>query len=369
MFFHIKTLFSARNRSISVCFLAVFFFFSAVSAQQTPPPNEVEEPWSWAQDAYRQGYYAEGIPFMLEAIQRAPETSIYYTGIARLYVQIQDYESAVFYYDLYLGEFSSTLTEPIEERYRPERIAEERQAVNTYRTDPLAPPIPPRNQEAVLSSLRERLENGPILTPSGGGAYADYITLLRAGYARPDLNRLRARLIDGLLDEAEAEMSPRAMLLPVLSIEMWEIRASRFENIVLLQDTVSGRRYLSQEERDLQPNLLTNTARPIEFVTAQLHFCDAQVHFLNLNYRAALNEFRVALLADPEFIPAHMGILNTLYHLDDPTTLAERQTSLRFLGQIAESEQQQQFLTIYQAVFEDNTSQAATLIGTLIGIN
>ena len=316
-------------------------------------PSVGASSWEQARDLYRTQQYEQAIPLAIEAIQADPTGAIYYVGLARLYFQTGDYDRAVFYYDLYLNEMVVHLTEPIEERYQPSAVMAERQAAAPYATgtDIFA------SQTQIRTSVEQRLLTGPVITPTGGGAWSDYQALLRSGYARPDLTDLRVRLRAELVAEAARVVDPPAAEIPPMTSEQWDSQCSRLRGANEL-DTITGP--------------MPGTQGPS--VVAMQSLCRGQTQFLNLNYELAATEFRAAIAADADMLPAYMGLLNSMYQLSwnglgDSTEWQEIVTGLE--QRIAARELDMNIVAIYRAAFESQAGEldsAVRRIGGILGI-
>jgi hypothetical protein len=106
-------------------------------------------------------------------------------------------------------------------------------------------------QKLTLGVLQKELDKGRAYSPGGGGAWYAYQTLLRTGFAHPDLIAIRARLARRLLDEFEALLLPEEhQITPLLELEDWNHQAERIEaadSVVreeALKDVIARRRKL-----------------------------------------------------------------------------------------------------------------------------
>lgn len=286
----------------------------------------VEDPWGIARELYAEERYNEAIPYVIEAIQREPTRAEYYLGLARMLFWLEDWDRAVFYYDLYLNELTPYLPADLPQRNRPELVREERDTANANRPDPSTAVAAPAQEERAYALLRERLETGTIVAIGGGGAWATFEGLLRSGYARPHLVELREDLAAALLDEAELFVNGRAAVMPALSWEQWETQRERFDIYEALTASIARSHAEATGGSDAQvapagadgdgtdPAVQIPTSSPndraVSHIDAQRALCDGQMDFLNMNYERAAEAFDRALAADPWLIPAYLGALN-----------------------------------------------------------
>jgi len=289
----------------------------------------VDEPWEEFRARYNQEQYSEAIPYAIEAIQRNPDTAEYYLGLARAYFWLEQPETAVFYYDIYLRDFGPELPAGVPVANRVPRVSEERGTANSARPNPNEPARAPEAQDSARAVLLERLESDAILTTTGGGAYAVYQGLLRSGYARPDLPVIQERVANALLEEALLFVQPRRTAMPSLAFNQWETQRSR---VRYWRDLVGARApessdnesraetqeriaTLSQGTNDRTGQNVTPTTQPAAFAEAQIALCEGQMMQLNQSYERAAEQFTLAVALDRDLLPAHMGLLNALWAL------------------------------------------------------
>ena len=103
--------------------------------------------------------------------------------------------------------------------------------------------------------------------------------------------------------------------------------------------------------------------------------CEGQLQYLNQNYDASADRFREAVSADASFLPAYMGLLNSLYQMGwhgwGDTT--ESATILTSFAQAVESMDPEaiDIVRVYRSAFEaqaGNIDDAVTTIGAVLGI-
>jgi len=184
---------------------------------------------AWAQDydsairqgnvAYNAGEYAAAQSHYIKAIQAEPTRAIGYRNLARAYFWTDQYGAAAHYYEHYLKLAPAEATDL--EVIRGERkLAVTRAGENIFRL--------PENVRLARQALETELGSGRAYTESGGGAWGLYETLLRTGYAEPDLIQVRTTLGRRLMDEFDGLLLPAGQdILPVASFEAWQVQSQR----------------------------------------------------------------------------------------------------------------------------------------------
>lgn len=171
--------------------------------------------------AYNAEKYEEAVSLYVAAIQADPSQPAAYRNLARTYFWLDRYASAVAHYDNYLR--LATGASDLEQIKSERRLASDRagEAVWTM----------PDPQRLTRAALNDALEEGAAFTEGGGGAWGLYQTLLRTGYAQPELAQLRARLARRLLDEYEAAlMTESTQPTPRLSMGDWQVQMERLSH-------------------------------------------------------------------------------------------------------------------------------------------
>lgn len=276
---------------------------AAVSANAQVGPD-VEDPWSSAREHYAAGEFQESIPYIVEAIQRDPLAGRYYISLARAHFQAGSFDLAVYYYQRYIDEFADTV-DPDDDMYGAERAAAERDSANALRPNPEEAVMSPQAHADVRRSLLERLVVEPALTDSGGGIVATFRSLLRLGYAEPDLATLRQNVQEALLAEANRQVAANRPRLPQLSLEGWETQRERYR--------------LSHRLIPDPPEAPRST--PSALLSREL-LCEAQIQYLNQNFDSAADVFGRAIEADARLMPAYIGYINSIAAMDaDPQQL------------------------------------------------
>ncbi|QDG52591.1 hypothetical protein FIV42_18165 [Persicimonas caeni] len=173
-----------------------------------------------ANSAYNDGKYKEAARGFIQAIQSRPERAVPYRNLARTYFWQSQYAEAVAYYDMYLR--LATDADDRKQVQSERRLASSRAGEQVWTT--------PEPQRQALGALEEQLEKGAAYAPGGGGAWGLYNTLLRTGFAQPELAKLRRRLVSKLLDEFEGTLVPDAnQPTPRLDLDAWQLQQERLE--------------------------------------------------------------------------------------------------------------------------------------------
>lgn len=180
-----------------------------------------------ANQAYNQGDYAAASEQYRALIQAQPEHAVAYRNLARSYFWQASYPEAVAYYDFYLrlAPDASDLGQVQSER----RLAASRAGTQVWRT--------PASQAQALAALHGALEDGLGLSAGDGGAWGIYQTLLRTGYAQPELAGLKRRLVRKLLSEFVGLLVPDAgQPAPRLELADWTLQLERLQAARALSD-------------------------------------------------------------------------------------------------------------------------------------
>lgn len=180
-----------------------------------------EDAFKRANVAYNSEDYREAAELYVSAIQAAPAEPLAYRNLARTYFWLDRYASAVVHYDHYLR--LAPGAKDLEQIKSERRLASDRagEAVWTM----------PEPQRLTQAALNKAMEEGAAFTEGGGGAWGLYQTLLRTGYAQPELTQIRARLARRLLDEYEAGLIPEASQpTPSLDLGQWQIQMERLSH-------------------------------------------------------------------------------------------------------------------------------------------
>lgn len=167
---------------------------------------------------YNNSEYEEARAAYVDAIQADPTRSAPYRNLARAYFWLSRFSAAVAYYDHYLR-LAATAAD-VEQVKSERRLASERARDAVYTLQD--------NQRLPLEALNRELDSGQAYTHGGGGAWALFQTLLRTGYAEPNLAPLRARLARRIADELEAGLLPGpGQLAPVKDLSEWQLQNER----------------------------------------------------------------------------------------------------------------------------------------------
>lgn len=182
------------------------------------PPDAWREAFDRGDEAYENEKFRAAEKALVEAVQAAPRHPRTYLALARTYFQQEKYARAVAYYDFYLKLAGGEKGRAQKER----RLAAHRAGSSVWKL--------PETQKRVSDALRERLAEGDAYTEGGGGAWGLYETLLRTGYAKPELARLRERLRRKLLDEFDATVDGApGQPMPTLELSDWKLQRERLE--------------------------------------------------------------------------------------------------------------------------------------------
>lgn len=174
-------------------------------------------------DAYNSDDLEEARKAFIAAIQAAPESPAPYRNLARTLYWLEDFSAATAHYAHYL-----------ELADNPDDAATIEQESRTAARQANADFELPADQRMALRSLRRELDQGRAITTGGGGAFGLYLTLLRMGYATPNLLILRRELEENLSDEFEARLEVTAGFIPIMSSEDWLLQQERIDAIEAL---------------------------------------------------------------------------------------------------------------------------------------
>jgi tetratricopeptide (TPR) repeat protein len=183
--------------------------------------------FDWA-DAFRRGNsaynserYDEARELYIKAVQADPERPAAYRNLARAYFWLDQYAAAVLHYDHYLR--LAPEASDAEKIKSERRLAADRAGESVWTL--------PESQQLTRTALDKALEDGAAFTEGGGGAWGLYQTLLRTGYAQPDLAQIRMRMARRLVDEYEAVLAVEAgQPTPNLSLADWQVEIARLAN-------------------------------------------------------------------------------------------------------------------------------------------
>lgn len=310
------------------------------------------ERWEEARQAYSDGDYETALTGGIAAIQQSPASPEYYLGVARILFQLERFDDAVFYYDIYIDHFGPLLPSDTPDRQSVRRAREERNTANGSRQQSSVVPTGPDSQNQARATLVTRIEEGTALTASGGGALAIYDAMIRSGYARPDLLQLRSQLRDCILEEANLFVSSSRLVMPALSIEQWTTQRNRM------------RRYVELAPEALETPSGNVAATPeADAGRAMLLMAEGQLEYLNQDYTDATAAFRQAIEADPEVLPSWVGYLNALYGQERGLTDATAQALADF-GAVADAAggEAPMLHAIYEAAFIAQSGRRADAI-------
>lgn len=268
------------------------------------PPTDWKKHFDRGDRAYQNGNYEAAEKALVRAAQAAPERPRTYLALARSYFQQERYARAVAYYETHLqlvGDNADTSRANKERRLAAHRASD---AVWSL----------PKAQERVLKALRDKLDEGRAYTEGGGGAWALYRTLLRTGYAQPDLGRLRERLRDKILDEFDDRLRPeQGTPTPTLTLADWKVQRKRLEAAAELESSSAFRERLDRRRQvvDAAVALINGRARPAAKRARGAAEANPDLDFLRW-FRA------VALVEAGNYEPALEALATYRKELDDP---------------------------------------------------
>lgn len=180
-----------------------------------------DESMKVANTAYNKSDYEQAIRSYVAAIQTDPVRAAAYRNLARSYFWLDRYSEATVYYDHYLR-----LADP--QAADIKQVTAERKLSASRTSDKVW--TLPEDQKLALGVLKKELDAGRAYTPGGGGAWGLYETLIRTGYAEPNLAQIRSLLARQLLNEFEAGLIPASTdLVPRVSLEDWQLQAERLD--------------------------------------------------------------------------------------------------------------------------------------------
>ena len=244
---------------------------------------------------YNQKKYSEAVVSYHRAIQMQPKTQVKaYLNCARAYTQLGQYPAAVQYY----GFYEKTAADAASDRkFNAEyKAAQKKNKSGSYVRD--------NAQTTVLKQLEQNIKSGgPFLTQQGNGALAYYDVLVRTGFAEPDLYSIQQRLIAGLGEELELEITPPpSQPLPNLDRTGWEY--------------IRGKIARMRQFSDITPN-----ESRIAAIESLAYAWEA---YYKSDYTTAQNMFDAACRVTPAIPAAHWGRLMLAFHLDHSDALLDR---------------------------------------------
>jgi tetratricopeptide (TPR) repeat protein len=334
---------------------ALLLFVAPLLSAQT-----ASERWDEARQSYADGDFDTALTGGVAAIQQSPASPEYYLGVARILFQLERFDDAVFYYDIYIDHFGPLLPSDTPDRQSVRRAREERNTANGSRQQPGTAPIGPESQNQARATLLTRIQEGTALTASGGGALAIYDAMLRSGYSRPDLLQLRAQLRACILAEGNLFVSPTRLAIPALSIEQWTTQRNRMRRYV----------ELAPEALETPSGMFAGTAEA-DAGRAMLFLAEGQLEYLNQDYADSATAFGQAMQADPTVLPSWIGYLNALYGQQRGLTESTRAAIAEFGALTEEVGGEAPMLhAIYEAAFiaqSGRRADAITMVESMLG--
>ncbi len=213
-----------------------------------------DESMKVANAAYNKGDYASASKSYVAAIQKEPRRAEAYRNLARSLFWMDTYSRAVVFYDNYLR-LADPAAADIEQIKAERSLAASRSADEVW--------VIPEDQRLARAALQKELEAGRFYAKGGGGAWALYETLLRTGYAQPDLVDVRVLLSQGLLNQFESDLLPAENeLMPNLDLEQWQLQSERLDAAREVSSDPAVRDIISRRAAIVETGiaLLTNQA-------------------------------------------------------------------------------------------------------------
>lgn len=347
---------SATHAAVRLCvvLLALMLASSSANPASAQVGADVEGPWNRTRELYRQGDWQNALRYATEAAQRDPDEPRYYLAIARIHFYLQNFERAIWFYDTFL-ELTEALGVDYPDASSRERARGERISAQSRLADRSAPIEEPTTFRQVREAFLERLEAGPAVEGSSGGAWGTFQSLLRVGYAAPDLAELRRRFEEAARAEGMMIFEQAAPTLPTLSAEAWRAQLVRFaEPSRRLPAPLpfdgggadAGEPALNEQERERR---------------AYVALIDGQLAYLRQSYAQATSSFREATELSPRSTLAWCGLMNAL--------LAQRQTAPRelreALREMLEHVDEAALRAFYQAAVNEQTGDSEGAAQTL----
>jgi len=303
----------------------------------TPSDDQYEQLLEQGRDAYNDNNYAEAAELYTEAAQLLPNRPEAYRNLARTYFWRKDYPRAVVFYDFYLKLIPDA--KDVAKVKRERKLAAQRAGDDVWQR--------PDAQKRVSGALRDALTDGDAYTEGGGGAWALYKSLIRTGYAAPDLARLKQRLRKKLVDEFEGLLLPDSdEPVPVLNLQQWQRQQMRLE----------AARSIAVE---------SGVRKVIE---RRMTIVDTAIALLNGRYDDAADLAEQALEANPDMAFIHWFRLTALAHderYDEARQVLEAYRKRVDVG----ADHEQAYLEVMEAILshrEGETDGAADMYRKLL---
>lgn len=288
----------AATLSVGLLCAAVAPATAQDTAPTQEPANKVQEaPAEYTAQlaagnkAYNESKYDAAITAYTQAIQRYPEGKDAYRNMARAHFWLNDYATAIAYYDVYLVNYPKAED--------ASQIQQERKLASARAPSPF---ILPATQRRALEELEQAIAAGIGYAKGGGGAWKSYEQLLKTGYAWPELIKLRQRLSLKLLLEHDEQLGSKAnQPLPTLDLEAWQLQRDRL-------------------------NAALSVASPevAESIERRMLISAAAQHLLLSQYQQAVTASREAIEANPDQLFLRWLLVTALLqsHKDDEALAA-----------------------------------------------
>lgn len=334
---------------VGICSL-ICLWFSIAAAQN---PQDAGDPWQRAKQAYSQQDWPTAAAYTAAASQRDPAEPRYYLALARIAFQEQRFDDAVWFYDTFLS-LAPTTNVPLTGSYTTARADAERKSANERRANSNHDAPEPENQQQVRKALQQRLSEGPIVEDNGG-AIAIFETMIRMGYANPDLKDLRAVLDQAAQKEGNAIYQQARGNLPNLSFDAWRVQARRYQ---------ATEQIVPAPQRFDDASPLPAVAASHDESRAYRLVAEGQMQYLLENWDEAARIFHEAIEIAPTLVYAHKGQLNAMLSSNNPK-VQDIQTALHDYQETAPN---QDDIPIYQALVYATTQHADLAAQKLIEI-
>ena len=317
--------------------LVVFLWSAGASAQgRGGEPDVVQRMVRLVQEER----FEEARTLVVNAIQREPLRRELYLGHARILLAMQAFEEASFAYELYLRH-PALLAQAGGQAQPSPRVLEEVRRARAGRQAPDAPLRLPDAQEAAFEAIQGLVRRGPVVAGRPGDVVTMYATLLRAGFAHPDLHALRGQIVEALVREIDAVWSCSDAAVPVGEEAFWRVHRERYDHLEALSATLGGQRLPT-------PQIAPTLGRSL---------VDGQLALWNQDGERAATAFGEALRVDARCIPAQLGRLNALHAMGPAGRPRAREALVGLRAALAHHRVPDTVSAVYEVVFAPDDGQ------------
>ncbi|MBO4350142.1 MAG: tetratricopeptide repeat protein [Proteobacteria bacterium] len=317
--------------SAAICALPLSFAYAQSSAQDY---------FEQGNSLYNQKKYSEAVASYHRAIQMQPHTQAKaYLNCARAYTQLGQYPAAVQYYSFYEKVAADAASD---RKFNAEyKAAQKKNKSGNYVRD--------NAQTTVLKQLEQTIKaGGPYLTQQGNGAFAYYDVLLRAGYAEPDLYELQQKLVSGMSEEIESDITPPpSQPLPNLDRTGWEY----------IRNKIARLRQFS----DISPN-----ASRLSAIESMAYAWEA---YYKGDYETAQKQFDAACSSNPAIPAAYWGRVMLTFQQGNSDMLINMISETEGVYQSANIEGTAPFFALLKAKAYQNMGDTASSLKWLKVMN